>query len=208
MVYHLFHYQKENVTKWPGPYLPKTPHEGTWVNKPFHGTKWSVPRPLRSFFARTDVTLVGYKIDTIITRLQQVCGEKQLTSFPNTIDITRLRTMSEYDQVGKNAGMHSHTVTVTLTLIHYFYTHRSCLLDPTRDWVEAAIQEKQECEIQFVRLSGKGPNQKRRLDRHCLLRVRYILYWHHCLHQSSHIHVSLPRQLHTHLQQDHYVRNA
>ena len=28
------------------------------------------------------------------------------------------------------------------------------------------------------------------------------------LHQSSHMRVSLPRQLHTHLQQDHYVCDA
>ena len=173
MVYHLFHYQDENATKWPGPYLPKTPHEGNWVNKPFHGTKWTVPKPLQSFFNRKNVTLVGYEIDTIITRLQQVCGERQLTHFPNTIDITSLRTLSEYDQVGKDAGMHSHTV--PLALIHFFYTHRSPLLDPTCDWVEAAIQEKQ-CEIQFGGFTRRRPNQKRRLDRHCLLRVRYILY--------------------------------
>ena len=144
MVYHLFHYQDDqNATEWPGPYLPKTPHEGNWVNKPFHGTKWTVPKPLQSFFDRTDVTLVGYEIDKIITRLQQVCGEQQFASLPKTIDITRLRTMSEYDQVGKDAGMHSHTVTVTLALIHYFYTHRSCRLDPTCDWVGVAIQAKQ-----------------------------------------------------------------
>ena len=178
MVYHLFHYQQdEAATKWPGPYLPKTPNKGNWVNKPFHGAKWTVPKCLRNFFVRTDVTLVGYKIDTIITRLHQVCGE-QFPSVANTIDITRLRTMSEYEKVGKNAGMHSHTVTVTVTLalIHYFYTHRSCLLDPTCDWVEAAIEEKQECDIQFGGFTRKGPNQKRRLDRHCFLCVRYILY--------------------------------
>ena len=143
-MYHLFHYQDdENATKWPGPYLPKTPHKGGWVNKPFHGTKWTVPEHLGSFFNRTDVTLVGYKINTIITRLRQVCGEQHFTHLLKTIDITRLRTMSEYDQVGENAGMHSHTVTVTLALIHYFYTHRSCQLDPTCDWVGVAIQAKQ-----------------------------------------------------------------
>ena len=117
MVYHLFHYQHGDCIEW--------------------------PEPLRSFFERTDVTLVGYEIDKIITRLQQVCGEQLFASLPKTIDITRLRTMSEYDQVGKDAGMHSHTVTATLALIHYFYTHRSCRLDQTCDWVGVAIQAKQ-----------------------------------------------------------------
>ena len=141
MVYHLFHYQSEDCIEWPGPYLPKTQtKEGNWVNKPFHGNKWTVPTPLKTFFERTDVTFVGYNIAANITRLRQVCGKDTLPSSVKTIDITSLHTTQKYAQVRKDSGMNfthslSHTCTHPL-LVHthtHTHTHRSCPLDPTRD---------------------------------------------------------------------------